>query len=174
MDTTTIVALIVALGGWALAGVTAWLNYRTKVDETFFHALDWLSGGSQKRNLGIAVVESTWQRRRFRRISTPLLCNSAVYLLLRTESRDSPNELNNLRRIMHLLTAPKKIPREHQFHYETLLTALDERPGAQQNDRGLTIIPATELASWKEALATFLPQRPQLDQRDHERRSEID
>jgi hypothetical protein len=47
----TVVALVVALGGWVLAGVIAWLNYRTKTEEIFLRALDWLSGGTQKRNM---------------------------------------------------------------------------------------------------------------------------
>ncbi len=127
MNAATIVALVVALGGWVLAGATTWLNYKTKTEENFYRALDWLSGGTQKRNLGIAAVEGSWHLRRVRRLSTPLLCSSAVYLLLRSTESDSPNELNNLYRIMAMITGVPRIRHEHAFHYRMLLDALDEK-----------------------------------------------
>ena len=63
VNAATIVALVVALGGWVLAGTSTWLNYRTKTEENYYRTLDWLSGGTQKRNLGIAAVEGSWHLR---------------------------------------------------------------------------------------------------------------
>lgn len=63
VNAAIIVALVVALGGWVLACTTTWLNYKTKIEENYYRALDWLSGGMQKRNLGIAVVEGSWHLR---------------------------------------------------------------------------------------------------------------
>jgi hypothetical protein len=127
VDAATIVALAVGLGGWIAAGATTWLNYKAASEANFYRALDWLSGGTQKRNLGIAAVEGAWHTRRVRRLSTPLLCSSAVYLLLRSDERDSANELNNLYRIMYMLTARPKINASQVFHYRLLLSALGEK-----------------------------------------------
>lgn len=60
MNVTTAVTLVVALGGWVLAATTTWLTYKTKSDENYYRALDWMSGGTQKRNLGIAAIEGAW------------------------------------------------------------------------------------------------------------------
>jgi hypothetical protein len=147
VNAATIVALVVALGGWVLAGATTWLNYKTKTEENFYRALDWLSGGTQKRNLGIAAVEGSWHLRRVRRLSTPLLCSSAVYLLLRSSESGSPNELNNLYRIMAMITGITKIRHEHEFHYRMLLDALAEKlsPGFSS---GLDV-PNEKVAEWR-------------------------
>jgi len=147
VNAATIVALIVALGGWILAGASTWLNYKNQTEANFFRALDWLSGGIQKRSLGIAAVEGTWHLRRVRRLSTPVLCGSAIYLLLRSNEHESPSELNNLYRIMALITSVAKIRHEHEFHYQMLLGALSEKlgPGFQ----GGLNVPAEKVAEWR-------------------------
>src|ERR1041384_2755918 len=71
MDATSAIALVVALGGWILAAVTAWINYRAQTAATFFQALDWMPGGTQKRSIGIAAIEGAWHNRRFRHLNTP-------------------------------------------------------------------------------------------------------
>jgi hypothetical protein len=152
-----VVALVVALGGWVLAGVTAWLSYKTSSDQNFYHALDWLSGGTQKRNLGIAAIEASWHTRRFRRLSAPLLCNSAIYLLLRSDSADSPNELSNLYRMMAMVTNVVRIPQEQELHYRMLSDALGEKlsPGFS----GGLEIPASQLSQWQTQVASVAGRR---------------
>ncbi|SFR16987.1 hypothetical protein SAMN04488564_104485 [Lentzea waywayandensis] len=151
MNVTTVVTLVVALGGWVLAATTTWLTYQSKSEENYFRALDWMSGGTQKRNLGIAVIEGSWHKRRIRRISTPLLCSSVIYLLLRSSQHDAAHELNNLRRMMHLLvdTAPRR--REHDFHYRALLKALDEK--VDPEFRGGLLVPVDDVRGWRARLA---------------------
>jgi hypothetical protein len=164
VNATNIVALVVALGGWALAATTAWLNYKTKTDENFYRALDWLSGGTQKRNLGVAAIEGSWHLRRVRRLSTPLLCSSAVYLLLRSKQDDSANELNNLYRIMEMIASVAKVQDRHEFHYRMLSDALDQKldPGFF----GGLSVSDEKVASWQAKVAVLVenPNRnPSLD-----------
>ena len=154
MSSSDVATIMVALGGWVLAGITAWLGYRTKAEETFFHALDWLSGGTQKRNLGIAAVEGYWAKMRFRRLSTPLLCNSAIYLLLHSDEGDSPNELNNLYRMMELLSAEYAVPKNLQFHYRQLQSALDHK-GGKVAAGGLEV-PAETLCTWQRRIGRIV------------------
>jgi hypothetical protein len=153
VDAATIVALVVGLGGWIAAGATTWLNYKAATEANFYRALDWLSGGTQKRNLGIAAIEGSWHARRVQRLSTPLLCSSAVYLLLRSMEADSASEVNNLYRIMQLLTARAKIRPVHEFHYGLLLSALDEKlePGFAG---GLHVSPE-KLGEWRSRMVAI-------------------
>ena len=83
---------------------------RQMIDEIFFQSLDWLSGGTQKRNLGIAAIEANWDRSRFRQLCVPLLINSAIYLIAESDQADSANELNNLYRMIRLLFSYKRLP----------------------------------------------------------------
>lgn len=154
VNAAIIVALVVALGGWVLAGMTTWLGYKTKSEENLYRAFDWLSGGTQKRNLGIAAVEGSWHLRRVRRLSTPLLCSSAVYLLLRSSENDSPNELNNLYRMMQMLTPAATIRHEHQFHYRMLLDALNEK--RKPAFAGGLIVSSEKLDEWQSGVAAVL------------------
>lgn len=147
MDTATIVALVVGLGGWVAAGATTWLNYKTASEANFYRALDWLSGGTQKRNLGIAAIEGTWHTRRTRRLSTSLLCASSVYLLLRSGAGDSADEVNNLHRIMQMLIGRAKVERSQEFHYRLLLKALEEK--LEPGFTGGLKIPAETVGEWK-------------------------
>ena len=153
MDAATIVALVVGLGGWVAAGVTTWLSYRTASESNFYKALDWLSGGTQKRNLGIAAIEGSWHTRRTRRLSTPLLCSSAIYLLLRSNEADSANEMNNLYRIMHMLTGSAKIESNQEFHYRLLLRALEEK--AAPGFVGGLDVSLKEVMEWRSGVASI-------------------
>ena len=64
--TATLLAAIVGFVGGLIA---ARATYQQKSDELFFKALDFLGGGSQKRNLGIAAIELYWSNKRHRAVS---------------------------------------------------------------------------------------------------------
>jgi len=154
---TDIITLIVALGGWVLAALVAWLNYKQKSEEIFFHALDWLSGGTQKRNLGIAAIEGYWQNRSFRELSIALLSNSAIYLLLESRQEDAEHELNNLYRMMNLLLSVKKVSDKNRFHYECLLASVKKAHDNAKRAEGLRVS-KENLEKWQHQLEILLKQ----------------
>lgn len=154
MDATSAIALVVALGGWVLAAVTAWINYRSQTAATFFQALDWMSGGTQKRSIGIAAIEGAWHNRRFRRLSTPLVCSSCIYLLLRSRQRDSADELSNLRRMMALATGQARVRPGHRLHFQLLLDALRQRSTGPNTGLGLEIADE-QIAQWRRQVASL-------------------
>ncbi|VVB97551.1 Uncharacterised protein [uncultured archaeon] len=155
MTISEIITLIVALGGWGLAAFIAWLNYRQKSDEIFYHALDWLSGKSQRRNLGIAAIEAYWENNRFRDMSISLLINSAIYLILESHQEDAEHELNNLSRMMNLVLNVKQVSKRHRFHYNSLYDALKKAKSREKQEKGL-VIPGEKLDEWSRRLETLL------------------
>ena len=56
----TILSLVVAIAGLAVAALNNWLTSRQKSDELFYKTLDWLTGKTQRRNVGIAAIEAHW------------------------------------------------------------------------------------------------------------------
>ena len=168
MDQPT--ASIIAAGIAGLVGilvgiVAAGAQYRMKSDELFYKALDFLDGGSQRRNLGIAAIELSWNKRRFRPISTALLIGSALYLLLESKQEQAVHEAYNLGRIMERLLHADTYKFSTQAEYKLLQDALEKAkqaakaresgtpPGAS---RGLTLS-TKELQAWEDSLATILP-----------------
>ncbi len=159
--------IIAALVGLLVGLVAAGVQYRMKSDELFYKALDFLGGGSQVRNLGIAAIELSWKKRRFRPISTALLIGSAVYLLLASKQEEAAHEVYNLRRIMKHLLHSDTYKAGTQAEYEQLQAALQKAkqaavaresgtgtiPGVS---RGL-ILPKEELQEWENVLARMLP-----------------
>jgi hypothetical protein len=78
-------------------------SQRTRAQE----ALEWMTGESQRRNVGIAAIEASWTRWQdgeFQNLVIPVLCGSATYLLSASDQTDKGHELYNLDRIMALLT----------------------------------------------------------------------
>lgn len=154
---TDILTLIVALGGWIVAAIIAWLNYKQKSEEIFFHTLDWLSGGTQKRNLGISSIEAYWGERKYKDLSLSLLSNTAIYLLLESDQKDSAHEINNLYRIMNLLLGEAAIKGKHRFLYTSLQEAVDQARVNEGRKHGL-IVPVQKLEAWEQRLDILLKQ----------------
>lgn len=107
MDTKDIITIAVAVAGWVYAGFKDWLSYRerlaTRKEDQLFKALSWFEGKTQRRSIGVAVVEGLWQELPvYRRTLIPLLANQAIYLLVESDSATA-HERNNLERIMQLI-----------------------------------------------------------------------
>jgi hypothetical protein len=154
-NTTTVLSLVVAILGVALAGLTTVVSSRQKSREMFYQALDLLSGRTQRRNIGIAVIESLWNERLAKRfvrdISVPLLANSAIYLLLESDE-STEHELNNLRRIMDLLCSERPKPKFCR-HYQYLADAVQQTTGATGRSRSAGLpVPELDLSKWSEWL----------------------
>lgn len=94
---------------------------RQKLDEFLIQTLPLYRGGTQKRNVAIAVTEGYLQKsKRFRSIITPLLINQAIYLLfskpikLKSEGKKfAAHEKQNIHKIMELLD---KLAKQNAFN----------------------------------------------------------
>ncbi len=86
-----------------LAVIAGAERYRQEKQNTLIRALEYLTGGSQKRSVGIALIEGLWHKKHpYYRAILPALTNQAVYLLLVTKSK-GPHQSQNFSRIMNLL-----------------------------------------------------------------------
>ena len=150
----TVLGAIVGFVGGLLV---AWMGYRQKSDELFFRSFDFLGGGTQKRNLGIAAIELYWSRERHRRVSVSLLIGSALYLLLACDKKDTAHELHNLDRIMSLLLTQAARAASLETHYVRLKDAVEAAKNPDR-DRGLEI-PQEWLEAWEAKLHRLVTQR---------------
>ena len=61
---TDIITIFVAFAGWFFAGFKEWLSYKerlaTRKEDQLFKALSWFEGHTQKRNIGVSVVQGLW------------------------------------------------------------------------------------------------------------------
>lgn len=106
-----------------LAIVGAYERYRLEKQNTLIRALEYLTGGSQKRSVGIALIEGLWHKEHpYYRAILPALTNQAVYLLLVTKSK-GPHQSQNFSRIMNLLL---RVPYDPNFeaYFIELIEAL--------------------------------------------------
>ena len=65
-EVPSIVTLVVAFGGWILLFIQMRSNQNTqeraRTEGYLFEGLKWFEGKTQKRNIGIAIVEGYWSR----------------------------------------------------------------------------------------------------------------
>lgn len=158
MDQQT-VSIILAFGGWIVAVVLAITNYLDRVRERqhnlFLNALSYLTGGSQKRSVGIAIIEGLWESsEKFRHELIPALTNQAIYLLLDSDERDRKHEVHTLLRIMGLLINQTKYKKEYRHLYTELLDALDFRISNLDYSKGVGI-EKTIAELWKHKIISF-------------------
>jgi hypothetical protein len=129
---TVIAALIGFVGGLVVAAFT----FRQKADELILAGLQYLEGGSQKRNLGIAALELSWSSSRHRIVIARLLVGVALYLLLESKQEDAAHEIENLRSIMKLLTSKRGRACVGADQRTTLVQALRKRRGESGRGQG--------------------------------------
>jgi hypothetical protein len=81
---------------------------RDRLRDILYESLRWFEGESQKRSIGISVVDASWDVfPEFRPIWLAVLANQAVYLLIVSEQKDKAHEIMNLARIMRMLVEQK-------------------------------------------------------------------
>jgi hypothetical protein len=117
-----------------------------------YESLKWFEGETQKRSIGIAVVEAGWKRgREFRPMWTRVLANQAIYLLVEQTQQGHPegtaHERHNLARIMTFLI-------EHKCSLDpaqrrALGTAVANNKTASTRGRGIPNM--EDHAKWEEA-----------------------
>jgi len=109
-----------------LAIANVYERYIREREQTLIRALEYLTGGSQKRSVGIALIEGLWYRKHpYYRAIIPALTNQAVYLLLETDSKGR-HQLHTWQRIMDLILRVPAKQSLHRFYIE-LVEALESR-----------------------------------------------
>ena len=136
MSNEVLAAMVGASVGVSIAIVQAVLGYverkRSKRDEYLFQAFRYFEGGTQKRNIGISVIEGLWQvAPHMKGMFIPLLVNQAIYLLTGSEQLEALNERDNLRRIMELLLGVAGPRDGFRSHYDELLRVLEKKRAGQ-------------------------------------------
>jgi hypothetical protein len=77
---------------------------RSKQRDVLYESLKWFEGGTQRRSIGISVVNTSWSTfEEFRPLWTEVFANQAIYLLTASKQGTKAHEHDNLRRIMDLL-----------------------------------------------------------------------
>ncbi len=146
-----------ALAGWLGTYLTAKWQHRQKADHLFLTGLEFLGGGTQRRNLGIAAIKLSWRDYPDQqRLCLELLIGSAIYLISESKEKASSHEIYNLRRIMNLVLHEIPYDRGAADSYSDLRDALQKwKPAAsraeKELDRGLHLDEA-DVEKWKEAL----------------------
>ena len=111
MTIDVIVALITLLGTLAVLTWNTIDRSQSSFEKRMSQAADFLTGGTQKRSAGIAIISSSRRRltksreTAWRTAMASLLCMQAIYLLEQSGEGDRPDEVLNLRRIIELLIA---------------------------------------------------------------------
>jgi hypothetical protein len=101
---------------------------RERREQQVFEALKWFEGKTQRRNIGIAVLEGYWEEvPTLRGVLVPLVVNQTIYLLTQSSQKEAQHERDNLERLISLLqrygTLDEKFPDQHK----RLSEALDAR-----------------------------------------------
>jgi hypothetical protein len=155
MKTTEIITLIIAFGGWLLAILQYLMGYyerkKSKNDEILLRTVDYFTGGSQKRSVGISLIEGLIKdKNEYYEIIAPLLANQFVYLLLVSDSEPSVHEERNLVRIFFIL---KKIFQSDRHRYadikNEILDAILRRKDGEKSSINISL---QTLEIWKQQI----------------------
>jgi hypothetical protein len=144
---------ILAAGGWLVAIAALIINYRerkqAREEDRLGKTLDYFGGGSQRRSIGIALIEGLWTNNpKHHDVIVPLVANQIVYLLLSTESLDAHNERN----LVRLITIFKSVPNlreKYSYPWGDVMNALYLKLDGEK--KGIEM-PPTTLRLWQKAL----------------------
>lgn len=155
MSNEVISGLIGASVGVTIAVAQAVLGYierkRAKRDGYLFQAFQYFDGGTQRRNIGIAIIEGLWQEApHLKGLFVPLLVNQAIYLLTGSDQSEARHEQDNLWRVIRLATDPADPSEGFTGHYQRLLRAIEEKKAGRA--RAGVSVDAKVLDEWAERL----------------------
>ncbi len=144
----------IASGGWIVAILTVWTGYRERIEAReegrFEETLQYFTGGTQKRSVGIALVEGVWRYKpQYLNILVPVISNQIVYLLLVTDSKDEVHEERNLIRLLNIFSDIPSLRIKHDHYRYEVLDAIGQKLQGQKS--GLKISSQT-LQIWQEKL----------------------
>jgi hypothetical protein len=176
MDAGTVSAVngvIGALLGALVTGVIAWrvaaeerkgaANEREteRREQQVYGALQYFTGGTQNRNVGIAVIERYLTVAPELQVTfMPLLINQAIYLLTKSKQVNADHERNNLRRIMNLVLDGPDDPGIRRLYTDlcdvvtTRLSAIPADQPKRPPDPGLlgVEVEKRDLVTWRTGL----------------------
>ena len=120
-DDETVLKWVIACGGWLVAIFLAHLGYAerraSQKADLLLKTVSYFEGGTQKRSIGIALVEGLLRKdSEHARVLVPLLTNQLVYLLLHPDVEDSVHEERNLVRLCRLLEQIPSLPSQQEHH----------------------------------------------------------
>ncbi len=125
---------IFAILGWVLAVTSMLLNFferkRISNNDLLLKALGYFEGGTQKRSIGISLIEGLIKEKRdYSNVLIPLLTNQTVYLLLQNKTETRIHEERNVIRIFNLLEELLKNDKsgKNKFHNTEIIEAIDRR-----------------------------------------------
>jgi hypothetical protein len=165
-DPAILSALAIAIGGWVVTFTILWRTnkFQSKVKaDSLIAALESFSGGTQKRSIGIGIIEGHWDdREELRKVWASILHNQAIYLLTQAEN-DKTHERQNLARIMHLLESARSntnllTSRQLNSLVEAIRNNRDSRATADEaaltapGPVGITVS-SEQLAAWERAFS---------------------
>jgi hypothetical protein len=119
-------------------------------EELVLKSLEYFTGKTQRRSVGIAIVEGAWGTAPdLQKVFVPLLVNQAVYLLDESGQTDSWHETENLKRIMALLTRDGVREKDTAGVLQPVREALERRqtPDTQTRTKGVAV-PEEAVKDW--------------------------
>ena len=145
------IAWVVAAGGWLVALFEYYLGDRERRaqrdDELLAQTLAYFDGGTQRRSIGLALVEGIWIRQKKQLdVIVPVLINQTIYLLLSSESKDAVHEERNAIRLLHLLDRAIPLTSQPGEHRPEILDAI-LRKCCGEGKQGVDLTEPT-LKSW--------------------------
>jgi hypothetical protein len=148
-----IITVVLGAGGWLVAAgtlVTGYLERKSaREQDRLGKTLDYFDGGSQRRSIGISMLEGVWlNNRRYHSVLVPLVANQIVYLLLSTDSHDAHNERNLVRLVM-ILKGILNLKERHHERWADVCDAIYRK--YEGESKGIPIAKPT-LALWAKSL----------------------
>ncbi|GAB4578819.1 MAG: hypothetical protein Fur0022_15560 [Anaerolineales bacterium] len=145
--------IAISAAGWIVAVITLVLGYLerkgAREQDRLGKTLDYFDGGSQRRSIGISMLEGVWlHNRRYHNILVPLVANQIVYLLLSTDSHDAHNERNLVRLIM-IFGAIPKLKEKYHDRWGDVCDAISRKYAGEP--KGIPVTKPT-LKRWGQAL----------------------
>jgi hypothetical protein len=157
-------ALVGALFGIIGALIGAFLTYRAKergrADALLSRALEFMGGGTQRRNLGIAAISLySKQFPEQSQLCAEMLVGAAIYLLSQSKQEDASHEIFNLHRIFDLLfEIEPKLEKKKSDAYQRLRDAVSKRLDHYESKPKIGLwLQKSELKNWRDHLRRVAP-----------------
>ena len=167
---SVVASLLIATGGWWLAFYQMKQAQRAakaaRLEQHLFDSLDWFSGKTQRRSIGIAVVRANWDAYdALRPTWLSMLVSQAIYLLKESESHHKSHEHANLYAIMDLVRKGRATLQASDRD-ELLAAVIENRENQKSPDKskhGLKDIDESHYTTWEGELG----DKPHSQQTEH-------
>jgi hypothetical protein len=151
-----LLTLIIAAGGWIVVIIQTLLGFlerqKKHKDDVLLKAIEYFTGGTQKRSIGISLIEGMIKTdTKYYDVIIPLLSNQFVYLLLQSETKSPIHEERNLVRIYFLLKQMIN-SNKTKYHHDNceVLDAIGRR--LDGNEKSTLIVSSQTLELWKQGI----------------------